>query len=183
MSLGERIKKVRKDLGLTQQAFAEQIGSTQNALTGYETGRRNPSAAALNNICKTFNVSEVWLRTGEGEPFVPAPSGSLDELIQEYRLDELDREIISEFAKLDEKAREAVKLYIKNVSRRLYLSQEEKTPAPKVDAKNETTTQSEPDLAAKVAALERQNQELAAEIAALKEEDELSWPSDTGNLA
>lgn len=70
MTLGERIKKVRKELDLTQQAFAAEIGSTQNALTGYETGRRNPSAAALNNICKTFNISETWLRTGDGEMFI-----------------------------------------------------------------------------------------------------------------
>lgn len=70
LTLGERIKKVRKELDLTQQAFAAEIGSTQNALTGYETGRRNPSAAALNNICKTFNISETWLRTGDGEMFI-----------------------------------------------------------------------------------------------------------------
>lgn len=70
VDFGRTHKKVRKALDLTQQAFAEQIGSTQNALTGYETGRRNPSAAALNNICKTFNISETWLRTGEGEMFL-----------------------------------------------------------------------------------------------------------------
>lgn len=70
MTLGERIRKVRKALDLTQQKFAEQIGTTANVLTNYETGRRNPSASALNNICKTFNVSEAWLRTGDGEMFV-----------------------------------------------------------------------------------------------------------------
>lgn len=70
LTLGERIKKVRKELDLTQQKFAEFIGSTQNALTGYETGRRNPSSPVINNICKTFNVDEHWLRTGEGEMFV-----------------------------------------------------------------------------------------------------------------
>lgn len=70
MTLGERIKKVRKELDLTQQAFAAEIGTTANVLTNYETGRRNPSAAALNNICKTFNISETWLRTGDGEMFI-----------------------------------------------------------------------------------------------------------------
>lgn len=73
LSLGERIKKVRKESNLTQQKFAELVGSTQNALTGYETGRRNPSRSLINNICKTFNVNENWLRTGEGEMFVELP--------------------------------------------------------------------------------------------------------------
>lgn len=70
MTLGERIKKARKELDLTQQKFAEQIGTTQNNIASYEIGRREPSAAAVNNICKTFNVSETWLRTGDGEMFV-----------------------------------------------------------------------------------------------------------------
>lgn len=70
MTLGERIKKVRRSLDLTQQKFAEKIGTTQNTIANYEIGHRNPSASAFNNICKTFNVSEDWLRTGEGEMFV-----------------------------------------------------------------------------------------------------------------
>lgn len=69
--MNERIKKIRKELDLTQQEFAAKIGTTANVLTNYETGRRNPSASVINNICKTFSVNEVWLRTGEGEMFVP----------------------------------------------------------------------------------------------------------------
>ena len=64
-----RIKKLRKALDLTQQEFASRIGSTQNALTGYETGRRNPSSSVINNICKEFHVNETWLRTGAGGMF------------------------------------------------------------------------------------------------------------------
>ena len=64
-----RIKKLRKALDLTQAEFASRIGSTQNAVTGYETGRRNPSSSVINNICKEFHVSEEWLRTGSGEMF------------------------------------------------------------------------------------------------------------------
>ena len=48
----ERIKKLRKALDLTQAEFASRIGTTQNSLAGYETGRRNPSSSVVNNICK-----------------------------------------------------------------------------------------------------------------------------------
>lgn len=65
----DRIKKLRKELNLTQREFSEQIGSSQNIVANYEIGRRNPSNSVINNICKTFNVSEKWLRTGEGEMF------------------------------------------------------------------------------------------------------------------
>lgn len=68
--MNERIKKLRKTLDLTQQEFANRIGSVQNTITGYETGRRVPSGQVIALICKTFNVSETWLRAGEGEMFV-----------------------------------------------------------------------------------------------------------------
>lgn len=70
MALNERIKKLRKALDLTQQEFANRIGTTANVLTNYETGRRNPSNSVINNICKEFNVNETWLRTGEGEMLI-----------------------------------------------------------------------------------------------------------------
>jgi len=70
LTLGERIKKARKTLDLTQRDFGARIGTTQNAVASYEIGRREPSAAAINNICKTFNISETWLRTGGGDMFM-----------------------------------------------------------------------------------------------------------------
>ena len=71
--MNERIKKVRKALDLTQRDFGTRIGTTQNAIANYETGHRNPSSAVIDNICKTFNVNETWLRTGKGEMFAQRP--------------------------------------------------------------------------------------------------------------
>ncbi len=63
----DRIKLVRKKAGLTQEQFAKKIGTVQNTITGYETGRRNPSGSAITLICKEFNVNENWLRYGQGD--------------------------------------------------------------------------------------------------------------------
>lgn len=79
--MNKRIRKLRKVLDLTQAEFAEKIGSTANVLTHYETGRRNPSRSVINNICKTFHVSEEWLREGTGEMFVDV---SQDDQIMEF---------------------------------------------------------------------------------------------------
>lgn len=116
MTLGERIKKVRKNLDLTQQKFADQIGTTQNNIASYEIGRREPSAAAVNNICKTFNVSEAWLRTGEGEMFLPSPNGVLDELAQKYGLSTRGKVIVEKFLDLNPDVQEAVAVYIEKVA-------------------------------------------------------------------
>lgn len=70
MTLGERIKKVRKALDLTQQVFANKLGMKQNTIATYEINRTNPSDPAIKFICKEFSVSETWLRTGEGDMFL-----------------------------------------------------------------------------------------------------------------
>lgn len=67
----ERIKELRKALGLTQQKFAESIGVRQNTVAQYEIGRNPPTDTVITLICREWNVSETWLRTGEGEMFQP----------------------------------------------------------------------------------------------------------------
>lgn len=80
----DRIRKARKALELTQRGFAERIGMKSNTIATYEMGRAVPSDAAINNICKEFSINETWLRTGEGEMFVPAPTSELEALAARY---------------------------------------------------------------------------------------------------
>lgn len=67
--LNERLKKIRKSLDLTQQAFADRIGIARGNIGAYEVGKNTPSDAVISLICREFNVNENWLRTGEGEMF------------------------------------------------------------------------------------------------------------------
>lgn len=68
----ERLKKLRKTLDLTQQEFADRIGSKRNTVAKYETDVNTPSTAVISLICREFNVNEEWLRNGTGEMFLPA---------------------------------------------------------------------------------------------------------------
>ncbi len=65
----DRIKKIRKELNLTQQEFADRLSVSRNNIGSYETGRY-PSDAVISLICREFNVNEHWLRDGTGEMFV-----------------------------------------------------------------------------------------------------------------
>ena len=67
--MNERIKKLRKALDLTQQAFADRIGLKRNTVAQYEIGRNEPIEAVILSICREFDVNEEWLRTGKGEMF------------------------------------------------------------------------------------------------------------------
>lgn len=67
MILKDRIKKIRKGMGLTQKEFAERLGIKQNTVAAYEMGRIGISDAIIISICREFNINEQWLRTGKGE--------------------------------------------------------------------------------------------------------------------
>lgn len=64
--MNERIKALRKRLGLTQQAFADRLKIARGNIGAYEVGKNAPSDAVISLICKEFNVNEIWLQTGEG---------------------------------------------------------------------------------------------------------------------
>lgn len=71
--MNERIKRLRKELKLTQQQFADKIKVKRNTVATYEMGRIVPSDSAIALICKTFHVNEDWLRNGNGEMFEELP--------------------------------------------------------------------------------------------------------------
>ena len=103
--MNERLKELRKSLGLTQQEFAERLGIKRNAVTNYEVGRNAPADMVVSLICREFNVSEAWLRTGEGEPFVqPSRDKAIESFCQEALRDEDDsfrRRFVAALAALD----------------------------------------------------------------------------------
>lgn len=111
----ERIKLLRKYLGLNQTEFGARIGVKQTSVAGYETGARIPLDTVIGSLCREFNVSEVWLRTGEGTMFVPLDDDA--ELIEIFAQigqseDELIKRIIKGYWKLDEKEKAAIRKLI-----------------------------------------------------------------------
>ena len=114
--MNERLKKLRKALDLTQQEFADRIGVKRNTIATYEIGRNTPLDAVIASICREFNVSETWLRTGEGEMFLPSPNGVLDELVQKYGLSTRGKVIVEKFLDLNPDVQEAVAVYIEEVA-------------------------------------------------------------------
>jgi hypothetical protein len=102
--MNERLKKLRKTLDLTQQKFGERIGVKGNTIAQYELGRNDPIDAVVNLICREFNVNEEWLRTGEGDMFLPldrnADIARLTKLLLNEESDSFKNRFISMLANL-----------------------------------------------------------------------------------
>lgn len=75
MTIGERIKKVRRSVDLTQQKFGERLGIKPNSVSLIESGDRNPSDQVILAICREFNIREEWLRNGGGDMFIQVTRG------------------------------------------------------------------------------------------------------------
>lgn len=64
-----RLSQVIDASRCSKTKFAERLNISQAFLSQMSSGVRSPSDRTITDICREFNVNEVWLRTGEGEPF------------------------------------------------------------------------------------------------------------------
>lgn len=106
--MNDRIKKLRKELDLTQQKFGAAISVKGNTVAQWESGRNDPPDSSITFICREFNVNEDWLRNGVGEMFIDPATFSLDEYAQSNKLNKTEISIIRGFMELDPNTRQAI---------------------------------------------------------------------------
>lgn len=108
----DRIRKIRKDAGDSQQALADKLGMTRVFITQVETGANVFSDRTVRDFCRVYNVSEQWLRTGEGEPYVAVSEN--DELAEFFNsvMSDVDgsvrRRLLAALRKLPDSGWEAI---------------------------------------------------------------------------
>lgn len=114
--MNERIKKLRKELKLTQQEFSDKLHIKRSTLANYEIGRNEPIDAVVALICKTYNVNEEWLRSGEGDMFLELPeedeeAAYVSELLEDSDNDlyKLIKEIMHTYHDLTPKSKEVIR--------------------------------------------------------------------------
>lgn len=106
MNIGERIRLLRKnELKMTQDDFASKIDISRSNIGNIEIGRIAVTERIIASICREFSVNEEWLRTGNGEMFVPL---TRNQLITDFTADLImedntfKKRLVEALAKLDE---------------------------------------------------------------------------------
>lgn len=69
-TIGNRIAKIIEAKGIKKVQFASRINVDQSYISQLTSGKKTPSDRTVADICREFDVSEEWLRTGHGEMFV-----------------------------------------------------------------------------------------------------------------
>ena len=116
-----RIKELRQTLKLTQQQLAEAVGLSRNYIALVETGSREPSDRTISDICRVYNVSEEWLRTGNGPMMaVKTRREEITELAERLNAEEPDSALLqfaAALASLDQDDWDAVKRFLEKLRR------------------------------------------------------------------
>lgn len=85
--IDERIRAIRKDKGLTMQAFGESIGMSKASISGIESGKNGPSEQTIRLICSVYKVNYFWLKEGKGSMYLDDTDNLVDEIAIEQNLD------------------------------------------------------------------------------------------------
>ena len=120
--MNERIKKVRNSLHISQTDFAQKLSVSRSAICKMESGENYPSEQTIKLICNEFSVNEDWLRTGNGEMFIPKSKEQLfAELLGEaVKADENDfkRRLFLALSKLDDSGWENLEKLIDSIAKK-----------------------------------------------------------------
>jgi SOS-response transcriptional repressor LexA/DNA-binding XRE family transcriptional regulator len=129
-TIGDRIRKIRKDNNLNQKAFSKVIGISQGRLSEIEKGKNKPSFDTLYSIKDNYEISLDWLIFGVNYPFKNNSTQNTDEesILESYRN-------LSEYNKTLIKGMLEIKIYEQNRNDTTYtIDPEDDTKVIKEDA-------------------------------------------------
>ena len=137
--MNERLVTLRKTLGLTLKEFGESIGMSLTGLSEIEHGRRPFQERHIKLILAAFpQVSETWLRTGEGDMFIQPGSA---EAAPQIPFEEMLEGMLKAYRSIDNDRREVVSQYFSQVLKEAMAGKPEKvfksTPKSVTQDKNE----------------------------------------------
>ena len=105
--MDQRIKEVRRYFKKTQEEFGESLGASRNNITSYETGRVIPNKTFIQLLCKTYQINEDWLTTGEGSMLIETQEDIMERFAQENGLSYHVKKILEFYLSLDEEKQKA----------------------------------------------------------------------------
>lgn len=112
MDIYERIKQVRKNMNLTQEAFGERLGVSRSVIKNIDCKLVAPKPLFIEHLCEVFNINKEWLVSGVGDMFIQVPNTLLDELAKMHNLNDVEKAIIETFISLSPESRRGVIDYI-----------------------------------------------------------------------
>ncbi|EKS6736924.1 helix-turn-helix domain-containing protein [Enterobacter ludwigii] len=86
-SIGQRILKRRKDIGLNQRELGKAVGVSHSTISLWESDNTEPKGKNLHTLSRTLQCSPTWLLFGDTDkvPSAPVPVDAADALSDDER--------------------------------------------------------------------------------------------------
>ncbi len=116
-AINKRFTELRKACKKNQSDFAKVLGLSRSGVCSIETGQRNVTEKHLIMLSNwdEYNVNVDWLRTGNGEMFLPTETNTLEKIRREYSLTDQQFKFVSNFLRLPENEKEIIFNFLSSV--------------------------------------------------------------------
>jgi transcriptional regulator with XRE-family HTH domain len=124
-NINNRIEILRKTLDLSMEKFGNRIGITRSSVNSIEKGVNNPSEQTIKLVCKEFNVNYFWLTEGMGDMFNAFPETIIDEVVEEFKLNNDDKLLIETYLEMPDESRKEIMNFLKAFAEKVQKKDEE----------------------------------------------------------
>ena len=117
-AINERFVELRKACKKSQTDFSKVLALSRSGVADIETGRRAVTEKHLLMLSKwdEYNVNIDWLRTGQGEMFLPTETDVLRAVQKEYDLSDAQLSFVSTYVRLPENEKNIILKFLQAVS-------------------------------------------------------------------
>lgn len=125
MTPNDRVKILRKELGLSQKSFGEKLGIKVSSVSTIENGVNKLTEMMAKAICRTFNVDYFWLTEGaDVDMFTALPETIIDEVVEEFDLNADDRALIETYLESSHEERRVLLNFFQTFAKKIQKDEE-----------------------------------------------------------
>lgn len=125
MSIGTQIKIFRKSLKKTQAEFGELLGAGRDVISNYEIGRVKPTDTFIQLLVSKYNVSEKWLRTGQGEMLQKSETTLFAAFAKRYDLTPAEQQVARYLLALSSDERQQILKHLTGLAKAIQSAQDD----------------------------------------------------------
>jgi transcriptional regulator with XRE-family HTH domain len=119
MTINERVKKIRKDRGLTQEKFGKVLSVQRAAISKIEHGDNGVTPQMATLICEKYGINEEWLKSGKGPMKKKEPEDILNKVIESYHLPKETKILVEVYGQLNQEHQNAICEYLDEIKEQL----------------------------------------------------------------
>jgi len=108
LSIGKRLKNIRKALNLNQTDFGSRINLSQTTIGQYEKETRPITERVISQLVSEFHINEEYLRHGTGDMFIDQKPKLVQQLAEELALSDREQRLLLTFLEFPPETRAQV---------------------------------------------------------------------------